>query len=136
MGNDMEKWNHGYNNNHVVKIKGTFVDERNRKKVRFGDALVFIVMTGQCTECKMVPSVYQNRHVLIQDLSQWKYCWGWQEFTLFWGVYEVSSLQADAEQVEVQPAMVPCAWKKHQTLLFSRRRLVNTHSHPPTHENQ
>lgn len=82
MGNDMEKWNHGYNNNHVVKMKGTFVDERNRKKVHFGDALVFIVMTGQCAECKMVPSVYRSRHFLIQDLPQWKYCWGWQEFTL------------------------------------------------------
>lgn len=70
MGNDMEKWNHGYNNNHVVKMKGTFVDERNRKKVSFGDALVFIVMTGQCAECKMVPSVYRSRHVLIQGLPQ------------------------------------------------------------------
>lgn len=45
MGNDMEKWNHSYNNNHVVKIKGTSLDERNRRKVGLGDALVFIVMT-------------------------------------------------------------------------------------------
>ncbi|CAF97298.1 unnamed protein product, partial [Tetraodon nigroviridis] len=32
MGNDMEKWNHGYKNNHVVKIKGTSVDERNHRE--------------------------------------------------------------------------------------------------------
>lgn len=57
MGNDMEKWNHGYNNNHVVKIKGIFVDERNHREVSLGDALVFIVMTGQYVQPKMVPSV-------------------------------------------------------------------------------
>lgn len=70
MGNDMENWNRSYNNNHVVKIKGTVVDERNRRKVSLGDAFVFIVMTGRYAECKMVPSVYGGRHVLIQDLPE------------------------------------------------------------------
>lgn len=70
MGNDVEKWNHGYNNKHVVKIKGTFVDETNRREVSLGDAFIFIVMTGRYVQRKMVPSVHGSRHVLIPDLPQ------------------------------------------------------------------
>lgn len=70
MGNDTEKCNHGYNNNHVGKIKGTFVDEGNRREVSLGDALVVIVMTGRCVQRKIVPSVCGSRHVLIPDLSE------------------------------------------------------------------
>lgn len=70
MGNDMEKWNHGCNNNHVVKMKGTFADERNRREVSLGDAFIFIVMSGRNVQRKMVPSVYASRRVLIQDLPQ------------------------------------------------------------------
>lgn len=49
-----------YNNNHVVKIKGTFVDERNRREVGLGDAFVFIVMSGRYVQPKMVPSVFAD----------------------------------------------------------------------------
>lgn len=71
----------------------------------------------------MVPSVYRDRHVLIQDLPENTAEVGTNSLSIL--VYEVSILRADAEQVEVQPAVAPCARKKDQTLLFSCKRLHN-----------
>lgn len=107
--NDAEKCNHSYNNNRVEKIKGTLVDEGNRRGVSLGDSLVFIVMTVRRVQRKIVPK-RAWRQTCFDSRPAWvKILLRLARIQPSFLLYEASILWADAEQVEVRPAAAPHA---------------------------
>lgn len=107
--NDTEKCNHSYNNNRAGKIKGTLVDEGNRRGVSLGDALVFIVMTGRRVQRKIVPKRVW-RQTCFDSRPAWvKILLRLARIQPSFLLYEAAILRADAEQVEVRPAAAPRA---------------------------
>lgn len=107
-GNDLEKWYRGSNDNHVVKIKGSKKPQRNTFgwRIRFycDDGPVHSAWNGPQRVRKQ--TCFDSRPAAVKILLRLARI---QSSLL---VYEVSILRADAEQVEVQPAVAPHAWKE------------------------